>query len=105
MRANRGGRRARVLALLAVLVATGAAGCHRRAPGPAECRALALTAAGMKRREDARSHEQLEQLDALTRECLLTPYDRTFVRCMEESRHYPACRRDFTRRRAELAAR
>jgi hypothetical protein len=83
----------------------GTAGCRRSAPGPEECTALALAAAGVSRREDVRSAALLEKVDELTRECLVTPYDRTFVRCMEETRHYPACRRDFARRRTELAGR
>ncbi len=95
----------RGVALLGVLVLGGSTGCRRSAPGPEECTALALAAAGVSRREDVRSAELLERLDTVTRECLVTPYDRTFVRCMEETRHYPACRRDFARRRAELAAR
>jgi hypothetical protein len=87
-------------ALLVLLVVTSASGCRRQAPGPEECRQLALAAAGIERREDVRSPEHLERVDAVTRECLVTPYDRTFVRCMEETRHYSACLRDFTRRRA-----
>lgn len=81
------------------------AGCRRQAPGPDECRKLAVAAVGAERREDVRLPELLERVDTLTRDCLVTPYDRTFVRCMEETRHFPACRRDFTRRRAELAVR
>jgi hypothetical protein len=91
------------LALLGLFVVASASACRRQAPGPDECRKLALAAAGVERREDLRSPLHLEQLDALTRECLVTPYDRTFVRCMEETRHYATCRRDFTRRRAALA--
>ncbi len=90
------------LALLALLALTGAWGCHREAPGPEECRKLALAAAGVERREQVRNPELLERMDLLTRECLVTPFDRTFVRCMEETRHYPACRRDFARRRGVL---
>jgi hypothetical protein len=93
------------LALLGVLAVTAAGGCGRSAPGPEECTALALTAAGVSRRGDVRSAALLEKVDTLTRECLVTPYDRMFVRCMEETRHYPACRREFARRRAELAPR
>jgi hypothetical protein len=93
------------LALLAVVALWSAGGCQRKAPGPDECRKLALAAAGVERREDVRSSELLSRVDLLTRECLVTPYDRTFVRCMEETRHYPVCRRDFARRHAELAGR
>jgi hypothetical protein len=89
----------------AVVALLGLGGCQRKAPGPDECRKLALAAAGAERREDVRTPELLSRVDLLTRECLVTPYDRTFVRCMEETRHYPACRRDFARRRAELAVR
>jgi hypothetical protein len=80
-------------------------GCRRKAPGPEDCTRLALTAAGVERREDVHSRAVLDRVDALTRECLVTPYDRTFVRCMEETRHYPVCRRDFARRNATLAER
>lgn len=89
------------LALLVVVLATVGA-CRRSAPGPDECRKLALAAAGLERREDVPSRALLERIDTLTRDCLVTPYDRTFVRCMEETRHYPACRRDFVRRRATV---
>jgi len=93
------------LALLGLIVVIGVVGCRRKAPGPEDCRKLALAAAGVERRESAHSTEQLERIDALTRECLVTPYDRTFVRCMEETRHYVVCRRDFARRRTDLAVR
>jgi hypothetical protein len=93
------------LALLGVLAVTSAGGCRRSAPGPEECKTLALTAAGVSQREEVRSTALLEQVDTVTRECLVTPYDRTFIRCMEETRHYRGCRREFTRRRAGVALR
>jgi hypothetical protein len=93
------------LLVLGVLALALSAGCRRKAPGPEDCAKLALLAAGVTRRQDVRSPELLERVDTLTRECIVTPYDRTFVRCMEETRHFPACRRDFARRRAELTVR
>jgi len=95
------GRLRRVATLgTAVAVALAGASCQRRSPGPAECRDFALKVAGVARREDL-DPRHLPQLDQLTRECLVRPYDRTMLRCVEESGQFNACLREFGRRRAD----
>jgi hypothetical protein len=90
-------------AWLGCLVLTAATvSCTRRLPGPAECRALALTIAGVQAREELPTPRHVAQVDQLTRECLVTPFDRTMLRCVEETRHYASCRRELERRRREL---
>jgi len=83
-----------------VAIALSVASCQRRSPGPQECRDFALKVAGVARREDL-DPRHLAQLDQLTRECLVRPYDRTMLRCVEESGQFNACLREFGRRRAE----
>ena len=83
-----------------VFFALSGVGCQRRSPGPQECRDFALKVAGVTRREDLEPRH-LAQLDQLTRECLVRPYDRTMLRCVEESGQLGACHRDFARRRTE----
>jgi len=83
-----------------VLLTLGGASCQRRSPGPQECRDFALAVAGVRTREELHPRH-LPQLDNLTRECLVTPYDRTMLRCVEESGQIAACHREFLRRRAE----
>ena len=58
------------------------AACQRKAPGPASCQSAAMHMLGVD--EDlVASMPQLESaLNALTIECLTTPYDRAFVDCM-----------------------
>jgi hypothetical protein len=62
------------------------AACQRKAPGPASCRSAAMRLLGVD--EDMiTSMPQLENaLNALTIECLTTPYDRAFIACL---RHVP----------------
>jgi hypothetical protein len=82
-----------------------AGGCARKAPGPTECRNFALSMFALRSEEDlgGASRRELavrDQVDELTRECLTLPYDRGYLRCLEETRHTVACRRAFERRRA-----
>jgi hypothetical protein len=84
-----------LLSLLALL-----SSCERRSPGPAECRRFSLMVFGVERREELKSGRHLAQLDQLTRDCLVTPYDRALLRCVEESRQLNLCRREFAARRA-----
>jgi hypothetical protein len=92
----------RVGFVLLLLLAPTATSCQRRSPGPDECRALALAVAGVKRREDLPTPRHVAQVDQLTRQCLVTPFDRTLLRCVEESGHFALCHREFARRREEL---
>jgi hypothetical protein len=58
------------------------AACQRKAPGPASCRSAAMRLLGVDANMVA-SVPQLESaLNALTIECLTTPYDRAFVDCL-----------------------
>jgi hypothetical protein len=93
-------RRAALFALAAAL----ALSCRRKAPGPEECRSFALKMLRLGSEDDlsGRTRQELalrDQVDALTRECLVLPYDRPLLRCVEETGGAPACRTAFNRRR------
>jgi len=82
-----------------------AVACERKAPGPKECRAFALAAFGLSAEEElargARRNLSLrDEVDGLTRECLVVPYDRPLLRCLNETGRSRACRVAFERRRA-----
>ncbi|HEX6274391.1 MAG TPA: hypothetical protein VFZ53_15220 [Polyangiaceae bacterium] len=92
-------------ASLAVLLGVLAGACERKAPGPEECRRFARTFYGVPEpngREAATRRELAlrEQVDELTRECLVVPYDRQLLRCTVETGRARACRAAFERRRA-----
>jgi hypothetical protein len=82
--------------LLFVLVA-----CERKAPGPAECREFALRVAGVKSRDALATVRERDQLDELTRRCLVTPFDHELLRCVEETGAYTLCQVEYRRRHAE----
>ena len=89
---------------LFVLVAVLALSCQRKAPGPDECRGFALKMFRLQSEGDigGRTRRELalrDQVDALTRECLVLPYDRQLLRCVEETGGAPVCRTAFDRRR------
>ena len=93
-------RRATLCALIALL----AMACQRKAPGPDECRTFALGMYRLSSEEDlgGRTRRELalrDQVDALTRECLVLPYDRQLLRCAEETGGAAMCRATFDRRR------
>jgi len=82
-----------------------AVACERKAPGPKECRAFALAAFGLSAEEQLaggtrRSLSLRDEVDGLTRECLVVPYDRQLLRCLSETGRSRACRIAFERRRA-----
>jgi hypothetical protein len=88
-----------VLLAAALLATFSAPACRRKAPGPAECRTLALELARVTGSGALPRDASLKaQVDELTRECLLTPYDRELLRCVEESGRFRACRAEFVRR-------
>ena len=76
-----------------------AGACERKAPGPAECRAFALAVAGVAGEEGLGSGRLRADVDELTRECLVTPYDRQMLRCFDETGRLLACRIALERRR------
>jgi len=75
--------------------------CERKAPGPAECRAFALHAARIKDRDELASARDRDKLDELTRRCLVTPFDRELLRCVEETGAFTLCQIQFQRRHVE----
>jgi hypothetical protein len=92
-------------AAAAVLFGVLASACARKAPGPVECRRFALAFYGVPREEALegavrRGIEVRAQVDELTRECLVVPYDRQLLRCTVETGKSRACRAAFERRRA-----
>jgi hypothetical protein len=86
-----------------VLLMTGLAGCQRKAPGPDECVLFAHASYGVPRSARVESTTLRAKIDELTRECLLTPYDRELVRCTLEGGSPRACMRAFSARRGLLA--
>lgn len=96
-------RSARTLALFGALAIAPA--CERKAPGPAECRRFALSMHRLRSEEELGGATRRElalrdQVDGLTRECLVLPYDHELVRCIEEQGRPRACRAAFDLRRA-----
>jgi hypothetical protein len=94
----------------AALAGVFAIACARKAPGPTECRAFALTMFALRSEDDlgGASRRELairDQVDELTRECLTLPYDRGYLRCLEETGRTVSCRRAFERRRTSHASR
>ncbi len=85
----------RALAVALVLLA----GCARKAPGPEECRAFAISASGARTYADLANPKVAEIVDRLTVECLVTPYDRELLRCTSETRRLRACLLEFEHRR------
>ncbi len=83
---------------LAFVVALLSCACERKAPGPAECQAFALHVAGINSRDDLESPRDREKLDNLTRECLVTPYDRELLRCVEVTSQFRLCQVEYRRR-------
>lgn len=83
-----------VLATLSLLVA-----CERKAPGPDECRSFAHAALGVTRPEDLLRADAAARVAELTRDCLTTPFDRTLLRCVQETGRSRLCMIDFERRR------
>ncbi len=80
---------------LALAVLAFAAACHRKAPGPEECREFAYQAAGVRTQTDLLVPGALKRVDELTTECLLTPFDRELLTCVEQGLSTRLCLRDF----------
>ena len=87
----------RPVALLAALALTLSVACQRKAAGVPECRLLAYRLYGV--RDDQMLGPKLQrQVDERIRECLLTPYDRELVACLETGVRERACVRAFEAR-------
>jgi hypothetical protein len=78
--------------------------CERKAPGPDECQAFAYRALGIRQTQDLMVRGAMEKAEDLTRDCLTTPFDRTLLRCVEETGRARYCLDDFQNRR-QLALR
>lgn len=80
-----------------------AAACERKAPGPAECQQAALRVLALTDTPWQNSPRAREAVDQLTVECLTTPFDREFTRCLQE-RGARTCVVEMKRRLSEGAA-
>ena len=69
--------------------------CQRKAPGPEECREFAYHAAGVRTQADLLVPGALKRVDDLTTECLLTPFDRELLACVEQGLSTRLCLHDF----------
>ena len=93
VRARPSGRR--VALALATLAFAFAPACRRKAPGPEECREFAYHAAGVRSEADLVVPGVLKHVDDFTTECLLTPFDRELIACVEQGLSTRLCLRDF----------
>jgi hypothetical protein len=75
-----------------------ALGCRRKAPGPEECIAFAELALGARNPAALALDSVQANVDELTTECLLTPYDRELIACVEQTGALRSCQRAFARR-------
>jgi hypothetical protein len=85
-----------------LLLAVALAGCARKAPGPRECQEFAIAVSGVRTLGELSVPAVRETVNSLTVECLVTPYDRALLRCVEESGRLRACKLEFERRRSRL---
>jgi hypothetical protein len=94
-------RKPLVVALTSLVASVVLPGCERKAPGPDECLSFAYHVHGVTNGEDVRLARVRAEVDELTRECLVTPYDREYLRCIVESRRVRWCQAAFAQRRKE----
>jgi hypothetical protein len=84
-------------------------GCGRKAPGPEECQRFAYLVYGVADGRDVRLARVRADVDELTRECLVTPYDRDTCAASRSPATCAAARprswRDALSSRGEQAAR
>jgi hypothetical protein len=73
--------------------------CERKAPGPDECQAFAHRVLGIRQTRDLMMPGAMEKAEDLTRDCLTTPFDRTLLRCVEETGRARYCLDAFQSRR------
>lgn len=94
----------RVAALVLIALAVALIGCARKAPGPRECQEFAIAVSGVRSLRELSVPAVRDTVDRLTVECLVTPYDRALLRCVEESRRLRACKLEFDRRRSRRSS-
>jgi len=80
-----------------------AAGCARKLPGPAECRAVALASLGVEQDTPAGAlavHPRLAaQAEEITHRCLTTPWDYQLLNCLGTGGSSRFCLSRFEARR------
>jgi hypothetical protein len=80
-----------------------AAGCARKLPGPAECRAFALASIGVEPGTPASLLAQDPRLESsaeeVTRRCLTTPWDYPLLNCLSRGGSSRLCLTRFEARR------
>lgn len=88
---------------LALLCLLALAGCARKLPGPAECRAFALQSLGIPPDVPANLLEQRPRLAAQAEErtfaCLTKPWDYELLNCLGSGRNQHVCLTGFEQRR------
>jgi len=70
----------------------------RKLPGPSECQRVAVALLELEEQSALSEPRVRDEFDRLTRECLLTPYDRELVRCIDETQRARPCWFQFQRR-------
>ncbi len=80
--------------MLCVSIALFGYGC-RKLPGPRECQRVAVAILGIQDAALLADPRVKQEFDKLTMDCLLTPFDRELVRCIEESNRSRLCLGQF----------
>lgn len=73
-------------------------GCRNELLGPRECEYLAERLAKVTSPDQLRNPRVRNQVTEQTNRCLVTPYDKTFVRCLGEVGRVDICEADLFRR-------
>jgi hypothetical protein len=74
------------------------AGCRRNLLSPSECEYLAQRLSGITAPHQLRNPRLRAEVLERTQHCLLTPYDRVFVRCLETKGRLDQCEQDLQAR-------
>lgn len=88
----------RALARCVFLGALPLVSCQGKLLSPFECEYLAQKMTGVTSVEQLRNPRLRREVQERTQRCLLTPYDREFVRCLEVLGRLDACEQDLLRR-------
>jgi hypothetical protein len=91
-------------AALAALVVTGVSACERKAPGPLDCERFSHRLFGIRDPRQLAVPILRERVDQMTVRCILTPYDRELVACVERG-NAETCMAEFRMRHPERVAR
>lgn len=73
-------------------------GCRNELLGPRDCEYLAERLAKVTSPEQLRNPRVRNQVTEQTNRCLVTPYDKTLVRCLREVGRLDVCETDLFRR-------